>query len=98
MRPAASSRRRALAGRNPRANPTAPFPRTAAGKLSDRHGCFTARAEGLAVVSASTLNLVGHAPRRGRTTFYTFGDNSLADDMSMNPSRDEFAALLDETL
>ncbi len=50
------------------------------------------------MVSASTLNLVGDAPRRGRTTFYTFGDTSLADDMSMNPSRDEFAALLDETL
>src|SRR5689334_6616668 len=82
MRPAASSSRRAPDGwtPGPRANPTAPRPRTAAGPFQ------------------STRRVHAREPSpRGRRHFRK-RQADMADDMSLTPSRDDFAALLDETL
>src|SRR3954471_7915499 len=81
MRPAASSRRRAPAGKHPsRANPTAPHLRR---RLRADH----------------TLNRTPGLRLRcsGAMRHLNTKDN-MADDLSLNPSRDDFSALLEESL
>ena len=97
MRPAASSRRRAPRGSNPRpANPTAPFPRSPRAISSG------------ATPGALRINLQPSLPgpradaptarRATRIQIERADKDTMADDLSMNPSRDDFAALLDESL
>ena len=83
-------------GAQPWANPTAPFPRPAAGRFHER---LRVRPAPSAEPFNPTRDSVATAIwRRAPSESFERRKTSMADDMSMNPSRDDFAALLDEVL
>src|SRR5579859_7999079 len=95
MRPAASSRRRVPSGSPPPSKSNTPFPRTAAGRISP---AMRGHPPSPSVQPLTRRGAPVRRPLAARTLRHSIRKKTMADDMSMNPTRDDFSALLDESM